>query len=370
VKALRSASIVLPVLVAGVSPAAAEVKLSGLLDLLARNRQDDVTNVTFRGTSNLNAVRGRAFLDASVSDRMDAFVQVQVDRYDDFFLYGAYVRVRDLGPVGVQAGIIPWTVGNWGPRTYSDRNPLVGVPLVWNHHTSLNPREAQDLDALLAARDERTSSGLPVLYDNCWNVGAEAYGQAGAFDWSLGILAGSATLPTREQRKDVPQGTGRVAWWVTPSIALAADGWVGPYLFDDLEAAQGVDPVDYLNAGFGGDFVATFRYLEIHSEMYRSLWEHPTLPDLWATAGYVEAKYKIVPAWYVAARAGFLEPDRVDLPAGGTAKWDHPVRRVEWGVGWSPARRVILKGVAQHVRFGGADALDRDHVMLQLSAGF
>ncbi|MCA9750902.1 MAG: hypothetical protein KC591_01820 [Gemmatimonadetes bacterium] len=354
------------------APARAEMTLSGLVDLVGKVSDPDYTNVTFGGTSNLDAVRGRLFLDATVAENVDAFGQVLATDAAGFTLYGAYVRIRDVGPTQLQLGIIPTPIGNWGPRTYSDRNPLVGVPLVQNHHTSLRTRERMTLDDLLANRDIRASGGLPILYDNCWNLGAEISGEVGAFDWSVAALAGSLAKPSREQTKDVPMGTGRLGWWIGPGLCIAADGWVGPYLDDGVEwlADDGIDPNDYLSGGFGGDVYASFRYLELHSEVYRAFWEAPGLPDLWITSGYVDAKYKLMTRWYVAARAEFFEPDRVDLPGGGAERWDYPVERLEWGVGVKPAPRVTVKAVAQHNRSRDTDLLDGDHYLLQFSAGF
>ena len=46
---------------------------------------------------------------------------------------GAYAlwtpwKSRDLH---LQAGNIPWPVGTWAPRKYSDKNPLIGEPLIY-----------------------------------------------------------------------------------------------------------------------------------------------------------------------------------------------------------------------------------------------
>ena len=139
---------------------------------------------------------------------------------------------------------------------------------------------------------------------------------------------------------------------------------------DGQLAVDGFDPDDYLNAGYGGDLYATFRWVELHGELYRTLWEHPTLPDLWATSGYLDAKYKFTPGWYVAARGGFFEPGRVEDSVGVEHAWDYPVRRLEWGVGHQPMPRVVVKVVTKHNRFQGNGALDTDHYIVQLSAGF
>ncbi|MBZ0269163.1 hypothetical protein K8I85_13500, partial [bacterium] len=318
--------------------------------------------------------RTRLFVDAEVSPGISFFTQFLISHYSDFFVYAAYLRFEEVGGTGINlhAGVIPSTVGNWGPRTYSDRNPLVGVPLLWNHHTSLDPRVEQNSVAeLLAARDTRSQVGLPVQYDNCWNGGVELWGQRGSFDWSVALLNGSTTYPDRDRSKQVPQVTSRVAWARTPSFILGVSGWAGPYMRDGNAALGDRDTNDYLNAGGGVDLAWTMRRVEIHFEVMHTSWEHPMLPNLAATSGYVEAKVRFLTRWFVASRAGFLEPSRITDGSGDSVPWDYPIRRVESGFGYRVAPRVTLKTVAQVNRFqGGAGSLDTDHYLVQLSAGF
>jgi hypothetical protein len=358
------------------APAQTEVQISGLADVLFRNRgQDDATNVNFTGASNLQTLRLRLFLDAVVSDGIQVFTQGLFARYD-FLLYAAYVRFEDIGgsPVSAHLGLIPTTVGTFAPRTYSDRNPLVGVPLLYNHHSVLQPGAPQgSVDELLAMRDTRSHWGLPVIYDNCWNTGAEVYGQVGAFDWSLGLLSGSVSQPTRDQQKQVPQATGRLAWYSGPGLVIGLNGYWGPYLLDDepgITYPDGRSNRDYTNGGVGYDLYWSSRFLEVHSEAFWALWEHPQLPDLKAVSGYVEAKYKFVPRWYAAVRLGGFEPAEVRNSAGELHPWDYPVRRAEYGLGFKPTPRVTTKLVAQHNRFQGNAGLDEDHYLLQISTAF
>jgi hypothetical protein len=266
--------------------------------------------------------------------------------------------------------LIPSTVGNWGPRTYSDHNPLIGVPLVQNHHSSLVASTAQNVVSLMAERDHRSQGGLPVLYDNCWNTGAELFGQAGDFDWSVAALTGSTTLPSRNRAKNVPQGTGRLAWNRGPSLVVGASGWAGPYLLDGMPALGSADASDFLNTGVGMDLAWTLRYVDLHAEVYRAGWEHPTLPNLSAVSGYLEAKYKFRPRWHAAARVDTFEPSEIPAGAGQTVKWDYPVRRAEYGFGFRPSPRVMAKAVVQMNRFDGNDSLDEDHYLMQVSARF
>jgi len=379
---MRRMFAIVATLALSVAPARGEVQISGLADVLVRNSdEEDLTNQTFGGMSNLDLARTRVFFDALISDRAQFFAQLLMDQ-SEFVLYSAYARFQQLGgsPVSMHLGLIPTTVGSFTERAYSDQNPLVGTPLVHNHHSSLLTGTAQRTVAdLRATADERSRFGLPIIYDNCWNVGAEIYGSHGRLDYSLGLLSGSLSRPTTTQEKEVPQVTTRLGWYHHAGLVVGVSGFLGPYLFDGLAALDVsepggppafADPLDYLNGGVGYDLLWSTRYWEIRSESFWTYWEHPSVPTLEAASGYLEAKYKIGPGWYVAGRSEYYHPFDVVDELGNETSWDYRMHRFEYGVGYRPTRRVATKLVAQHNRFDGAPTLSRDHYMVQVSTGF
>ena len=66
-----------------------------------------------------------------------------------------------------------------------------------------------------------------------------------------------------------------------------------------------------------------------------------------ATSMLVEARYKVAPGLYVAARG-----DRMDFSqisgATGPASWESRIWRIETGLGYSLTRNVQVKGSWQH----------------------
>ena len=94
-----------------------------------------------------------------------------------------------------------------------------------------------------------------------------------------------------------------------------------------------------------------------------AVWSRWTLPALDATrieepldalGLFAEARYKLRPGLYVAARAERLAFSEI-ASAAGLRTWDAPVTRVEAGAGWVPRRHVLLKASWQHNwRDGGA----------------
>ncbi len=355
-------------------PVSGQVQVGGLVDFVGKNASEpDVTNETFAGASTLHSLRARLFFDAPLDGRHAAFVQLFFDDYK-INVYGAYVRLNEVAGryVNLHVGMIPNTIGNFGPRTYSNINPLVGTPLLWVHHSSYQPGTtfSRTADELIGRRDDRSNQkGLPMLYDHCWNTGVEAYGSIGSFDYSLGVLSGSVTKPTIQQNKDIPQLTGKVSWFFGPELTVGVNGFAGPYLYDGMITGtlpEGKEAEDYMNLGGGIDAAFVKGYLEVYSELFYSVWEHPYLDDLTASSGYLEATYTVFPGWYASGRFGFFEPGKLTNGAGQPVHWDYPVKRYEFGVGYKPTRRITAKLVAQFNRFDFTDEFDTEHYLVQL----
>ncbi len=360
--------------------AVADVQVSGLADFVFRNSKEfDVTNNSFRDFSNFHTSRTRLFFDGNIGDNADLFAQILVDGYG-FQLYGAYARFSNLAGnhLHLNVGLIPPTVGSYAPRTYSDKNPLIGTPLLYNFHTALDPNELGAIGTfgeLEEAKEERYDSGLPFIYDACWNSGVEFYGTAGKLDYSLGLLIGSVSKPMQQQdRKDVPQLTTHFTYNFSPGLKAGLSAFAGPYLsdalFDEPGAPADINANDFLNTGIGYEFYFSARYLEIYSEGFSVNWEYPGLPDLGSVAAYIEAKYKIQTRWYAAARFDLVEPGRIEVAPGVEEKWDNPLKRYEFGLGYKPMRGTTVKLVAQLNKFDIDQTFNSELVALQISALF
>jgi hypothetical protein len=61
------------------------------------------------------------------------------------------------------------------------------------------------------------------------------------------------------------------------------------------------------------------------------------------------------------------EPGKLADSTGARVHWDYPVKRYEFGIGYHPNRRTIIKAVVQLNRFDFTDKLDTNHYLLQLS---
>jgi hypothetical protein len=276
----------------------------------------------------------------------------------------------------LQAGLIPSTVGSFGPRTYSNQNPLIGVPLLYNHHTSFNPSQPDSIrtaDEQIAKSGARTNSGLPVFYDACWNTGVELYGASGALSYSIGLLAGATSKPATNQSKNTPQLTTRLTYTVNPGLIVGGSAYFGPYLSDGMfndSLPPNTESEDLLSGGAGYELYYSSRFFEAHSEGFYHYWEHPYLEKLTVLSGYIEGKYKFSPGWYLACRLGAHEPGKLTNSTGESVHWDYPVKRIEAGLGYKPNRVTTIKLVTQQNRFDYTEEFDSEMYALQFSVSF
>jgi hypothetical protein len=216
-----------------------------------------------------------------------------------------------------------------------------------------------------------TTAGLPMIYDACWNTGVDVFGSVGMIDWSVAALSGSVSNPTVDRAKAVPQMTAKMAFYFSPIFSLTFSGYAGPYLLEIPESYSGnssKDINDYLNMGAGASASYALGYLQVFAEAFAARWQHPVFGNLDAFSGYIDAKYKLAPQWYVAGRAGLIRFDQIDFgPEYGTTYWDFPLNRYEFGVGHNLNRSVTIKLVGQIVVSTTEHFLDDQAIAIQFA---
>ncbi len=356
-----------------------EVNVSGLFDIVFTNSDEaDITNRTFRGFSNFHTSRTRIYFDSYINENMSGFAQILFDGYSTQ-LYGAYVKFTNLKgkSLNINLGLIPHPVGSFAPRTYSNKNPLIGKPLLYNMHTKINPLAGEAIrsnDDFLASNSVQPAMGMPIIYDACWNSGVDFYGYYKNLDYSFALVAGSMSKPIQQQEKNSPMATTHLTYNFSPGMKLGVSAYYGQYLYEKLfKDTLSVDKKvsDYLSGGVGYDFYFAKRRIEIYSELFYSYWEYPYLSEkLKAITGYAELKYTFYPSWYIAGRLGSYSSGKISNSFNAKVKWDTDVRRYEFGIGHKPDRNVVIKLVVQLNKFEGVSALDEEHFALQTSVMF
>lgn len=341
-----------------------EARVHGLLDVVLAGKSEAFDlNTEWLGDTRFDAYAARIFVDGSVTDRIQVYTQLLADEVVGVRAMGAYAMFdpwegRD---VHVIAGLIPYLVGTMDARAYSDKNPLIGMPLVYQHQTSLR------WDQIPANRDELLSQagagyrgvsygggwsypGMPVVYQHWWDFGAGVIGSARPLEFALGIENGTPSWP--DPTRDTNEGKalqGRIGLTPSPAIRLGLSGAYGPYLVDNVRPAlaPGRRAEDYNQILTMVDAEWSGGHFEVRGEGYRNTWQTPTVGDLTVSGVYGEAKVTLPAGFYVAGRYEIMRFDEIRDSAGASKPWDTNWDRGEAGLGYRVARGVLAKAVYQ-----------------------
>ena len=104
--------------------------MHGLLEVVAAERGAAFErNRLTRGDSPFDAYGVRVFGEAQAGERVEVFSQLVLRDASTPHVDGAYLMftpspTRDLH---LLAGKVPWAIGTYAPRTYSNRNPVIGT---------------------------------------------------------------------------------------------------------------------------------------------------------------------------------------------------------------------------------------------------
>jgi len=367
------------------------IQWRGLLDLVAAERTAAYSfNRLTPGDNSLDAYRLRLFANAQVNDHLQVLAQVLLDDNSGLFVDGAYAiytpaPARDLH---LEVGKIPWAVGTYAPRTHSDKNPLIGTPLMYSYHTSMIWYQiVPTADAMLNAAGTGSTGvdyfgyavgmGMPIVDDSYWDVGATLIGSARPFEFTLGMTNGTpgwgSTTRDDNSGKSV---LGRVGLAPVPALRFGVSGSYGPYLVAALDPRlpAGHTANDYHQKLAMADLELLVGQAELRAEGVTNVWETPLIGDLRATSGYAELKYSVAAGLYAAGRWDVEQFSRLTPSSGMARPWDWNVTRLEAGFGYRFTREARAKLVYQRSRFENATSGGGDRVVsalaAQLSFGF
>ena len=263
--------------------AQAQLRVSGQADLLARSRSDTRgLNRNFRSDSPFNELRVKVFGQHWLNDRVGMFTEFLFDSEADVRVNGAYVVITELGGhewLDFRAGLAPSLVGTFGLRsTYFNSNPVVGVPLVWQHRTTLDGSGLLTNEDLVRRKASDTI-GLPMIYEACWNIQWELMGHQGIFEYSLGVSPGSLSNPNGARHNEGVQLLGRLGMEPAMGFRLGVSGAVGPYIggssHDPLVEATTFpgSTADYDQVLYGFDLEVARGKAQLVSEAFVSSWD-------------------------------------------------------------------------------------------------
>jgi hypothetical protein len=346
-----------------------DLEVRGHLDLVAASRGPAFALNTYnRGDSPFDAYRLRLFVEGPVADGVEVYTQLLF--HDDLgaSVLGAYGMwtpwaERDHHLI---AGKIPWRIGTYAERTYSDRNPLIGTPLIYQYHTSLRAdRLPPNADALANAAGTgqfgpvydaagRGFRGMPIVYDRCWDFGVMLTGSARPFEYSAGYVNGTPSAATPgNDRNNGKSWLGRAGLQPWPGVRMGISGSFGPWLSDAFASQMpaGHTVNDYAQQLVMADAEWLVSRLELRAEGLWNVWETPYAGDAEMRGASVEARIGLPSGAFAAGRWNVLRFGDVIDSTGAARGWDLDVARIEAGLGYRLQRGVIVKAVYQRTMF-------------------
>jgi hypothetical protein len=370
---------------------ASEIEWRGLLDLvIAEDSPAFEGNRFTRHDGAFDPYRLRLFADGHVDEHVQVLGQVVLDDGAGLYVDGAYVIFtpwpeRDLR---LMAGKLPWAIGTWGPRTYSNKNPLIGTPLMYQYHTTLLWYDVPpNADALLATAGAGQLNvdyhgfpegiGMPIIDDSYWDVGVTLAGSQRPFEYALGVVAGAPGWgSTGKDDNSGKSVLGRIGLAPIPALRLGVSASYGPYLNRRVNASlpAGNDVDQYAQKLVMADLEFQIAHFELHAEGVQNTWETPTVGDLDVDAGYAELKVATSSGMFVAGRYDVERFGKIEDSTGAEHPWDFDVDRLEAGLGYRFTRDATAKLVYQRTVIEndrpGAEDRELSIVGAQLSIGF
>lgn len=385
---LRSAALAV-VLVTAADAAAGPVQISGIIDVVAAEAGAGYeTNRLTRGDSNFDAYGVRLFVNAEANPRFKIFSQIVYRDASSPYVDGAYVMFTPWAgrDAHLLAGKIPWPIGTWAPRTYSSRNPLIGIPLLYQYHsTALWYDVPPDADVLIGAAGTGQGgvnyygftfgSGMPLVDDSYWDVGVTVVGSQRPLEYALGMVAGTPGWGSTSQDENGGKTVlGRIGFAPVPALRVGVSGARGPYLDRSVRSQlpAGAAIEDYHQQLAMADLEILVGHVELRAEAAHNVWESPWIGDLEVNGGYVEARVALPIGAFVAGRWDALRFGRILDSSGTLQPWDHDVTRIEGGAGYRFDRNVVAKLVVQRTSIEpqNAPAFRPTLIAAQLSVGF
>jgi hypothetical protein len=328
---------------------------AGAYDLLRTARFDGL--VSFRAGSHVTLL-GDVRVLGSVGD-----AQWEVDPH------ALFVRVRPWSnrALDIQAGLIPPVFGAFNARTYGPDNPLIGFPLTYQLLTSLRadaiPASADELLAMrgkgwlvqYSVGDPAADHGVPLTDGLQYPAGVEVHAGRDRFEGSAAVTTGSLARPLANDLPHGAQLSGRFVMRPIVGLVLGVSAAGSAFLTNSLTStlAEAGEPHENNQRAIGFDAEYSRGYWILRGEGLFSSWRLPALrapfidEPLRALGLDVEARYRLRPGLYAAARASRLGFSEL-TGSSGRVPWDAPVTRVEVGGGYSIRRNVVVKAVYQY----------------------
>ncbi len=293
--------------------------------------------------------------------RLAALAEIRSENVEAPRAYALYLRLRPWPEHGfdLQAGLVPPVFGAFPRRRYAADNPLIGEPLGYQYLTTVRadapPLSAEDLLGgqgsgwrVRYPAGAPPSPGLPLVSGERWDAGVEARWGGERLEVAAALTQGTLSRPRVRDDNGGKQVSTRVAWRPAVGLVLGASAARGDYASDRGYAGFPMPSGCCQQKAWGADAEYSAGHAILRTEGVWTSWQVATRAEpLSAWAIMLEARYRLLPGLYVAARACRLDFSEIE-GAAGFQPWDAPAARVEAGFGYSVRRNLLLKAVYQH----------------------
>ena len=360
-------------------------QLSGTMDAELYRFAQPAPGLIEAGGSTLFAPRLTTFLDVEVGPKLYAFAQARVDRGFDpesepltarWEEYAVRFTPWTDGRFNLQVGRFASVVGNWIQRHGSWENPFVLAPLPYEHLTGLWDRAAAPSSSVLLSwahvappapagvpADDKYLR-LPLIWGPSYAHGVALSGTVGHFGYAAEVKnAPLSSRPDTWTRTDFSwsQATvsGRISYRPSLRWQFGVSASRGSYLQKEARPtlAPGRTLSDYRAVLLGQDASFAWHHVQVWAEVFYARFEVPEVGTPEVFAYYVEAKYKLTPQLFVAARWNEERFGRIDDPALGRVRWGGDVWRFDVAPTYriSPYIQTKLQYSLQQERGGARD---------------
>jgi hypothetical protein len=336
-------------------------RISGTLDLELYNFNEPAPGLIDSEQETFFNPRLTLFLDSQLGPHVYVFAQGRIDRGFDPSDGPAQARADeyalrytpwDDGRLNLQIGKFATIVGNWTGRHLSWDNPFVTAPLPYEQVSAVCDSAAPASPAAFVAHVPTSSyEDNPIIWGPSYATGASASSRLGK--WEVAAEIKNAGLTSRPESWDAttvgfehPTVSAHVAYRPSPTWTFGLSASEGAYFLEEARATlpAGTGIGDYLQQTIAQDVAFGWHHWQVWAEAFESRFEVPNVGDVDTFGYYVEAKYKITPRLFGAARWNQqMFSDVPGLPAGVEGHWGRDAWRTDVAAGYRFTTHTQLK---------------------------
>ncbi|MFL5382634.1 MAG: adenylate/guanylate cyclase domain-containing protein [Longimicrobiaceae bacterium] len=312
------------------------------------------------------APRASLLLDLFAGERVNGTVELRADRGEApadrplrLRVEQAWLRLspfagRDLS---VQAGKFLTPFGGWTQRHASlSADPFIRPPLPYDYRTMICANFLPGTAAgFVTWKDDPEffrPMGAPPVWNAPYPVGVMAAGGWKRVSVRAAVLNSAPSSEPREWNAlgagdHGPSYVAHVGVQLLPELGVGASYDRGGYLIDHPGGAPlpaGQEVSHYFQELWGFEAAFARGPVEARAELILDTWDVPNVEEYPRDVSwYAEAKVKLSPGLFAAARYSGIRFNRVATEAGPQVAWDYPVDRVQLAAGYRLSRTTEVR---------------------------